>query len=373
MATRLDIDALLIGALYGELDGDDRARLDAHLATHPADRAALDELRATRAFLTEHGARDYLGAAEPPAAVSALVMREAARRAPAPRKAAGGVFGFLTGLLRPVAAHPALSMAAVAVIAIGVGSMMSKDGRVQVAQPSAPAVNAAAPVAPTPVPEAVAPAPDLPPTEGVAVTLDEGGADRPAEGDGAARDRADNLEKRKSGAVTRSKPSPSAKAPPREQAFLSVDKKDLGGDVALRDLDEREESEAPVAGAARSGPTGKVSVAPAAAAPPPVATPAPDDAVAGLPRPTTTDAIASWARDQHARMVRLVNDGRCTEAGQIGAEIARKAPDYYQAAVANDRALRSCKAYVDRARRAQSPAPKAKNEAANLDSEQSAK
>ena len=108
-------------------------------------------------------------------------------------------------------------------------------------------------------------------------------------------------------------------------------------------------------------------------APAPTAPAAPTGAVADrgaiqpAPPPPANEA---WARDQHARMVRLVNDGRCTEAGQIGAEIARKAPDYYQSAIANDRALRSCKAYVDQARRAKMPAPKAKNEA-QVDSEAS--
>ena len=80
MGDRLDIDALLIGALYGELDGDERARLDAHLASHPADRAALDSLRSTRAWLTDHDARAFLGAAEPANAISARLIQEAARR-----------------------------------------------------------------------------------------------------------------------------------------------------------------------------------------------------------------------------------------------------------------------------------------------------
>ncbi len=39
MADRQDIDALMVGALYGELDDGERARLEAHLASHPQDRS----------------------------------------------------------------------------------------------------------------------------------------------------------------------------------------------------------------------------------------------------------------------------------------------------------------------------------------------
>ena len=59
-------------------------------------------------------------------------------------------------------------------------------------------------------------------------------------------------------------------------------------------------------------------------------------------------------------MVKLVNAGKCTDAGAIGAEIARRAPDYYQTNVANDRQVRSCRSYVDRARRAKSEDQKTK-------------
>ena len=52
---RQDIDALLIGALYGELTPADEARLAAHLDSHPTDRGALDDLKSAR-FLQDRGA-----------------------------------------------------------------------------------------------------------------------------------------------------------------------------------------------------------------------------------------------------------------------------------------------------------------------------
>ncbi|MBP8811848.1 MAG: zf-HC2 domain-containing protein [Kofleriaceae bacterium] len=390
MGTRLDIDALLVGALYGELDGDDRARLDAHLASHPDDRAALDGLRATRAFLVDHRARELLGAAEPPGAISARLLQEAARRAPV-RRAPNGLWAFLAGLLRPIAAHPALSAAAVAMLVVGVGTIMTRDGRLEVAQPQVnqPQVNqpqvdqpgaprAEAAVAPAPTAGA-APAADPAPeavNEGLAVSLDDvavarADADRARAGAATGGSTEKALGATTGGGKPLSRPTKEArKGAPRDPAFLEVDKKDLGSDLAMREEDEGYQGTgqggAPVGGATSTtslsladGEAVGDSVAPAATARP--VAPAPDRGAATAPPPPP--ANEAWARDQHARMVRLVNDGRCTEAGQIGAEIARKAPDYYQSAIANDRALRSCKAYVEQARRAKAPAPKAKNDA----------
>jgi hypothetical protein len=123
--------------------------------------------------------------------------------------------------------------------------------------------------------------------------------------------------------------------------------------------------------------------APAAAPPPPTSgATAPQKPIAGKATATGTQQVArdqgagktgakaydpvkaaqldSWARDQHSRMVKLVNAGKCTDAGTVGADIARKNPEYYQANVANDRAVRACRSYVDRARRAKNEESKTK-------------
>ncbi|MBK7071938.1 MAG: zf-HC2 domain-containing protein [Myxococcales bacterium] len=363
MGDRLDIDALLIGALYGELDGDERARLDAHLASHPADRAALDSLRSTRAWLTDHDARAFLGAAEPANAISARLIQEAARRAPAPRAAAGGGWlGFLGGLFRPIAAHPALSAAAAMLIVVGAGSLMMRHKSLEVAQPAAPppaqlTAKAEATAAATPAPTPIAPAPATGSVaaDGYQVSLDDGAKDS-AEG---LTQQAGKLRKGAERASGGAKPTAPGAVASRDRAaeapgFLEVDKKALGADVAMRKEDVADPAAdeftgTSVAGGAGGGQGAVAPTAPTADAPPPMVAPRPAD-----------PAITTWARDQHARMVKLVNAGRCTEAGQVGAEIARRAPDYYQSAVANDRAVRSCQAYVDQARRAKQPA-KAKN------------
>src|SRR5690349_12827895 len=88
MADRTDIDALLIGALYGELTPADEARLTAHLESHPADRTALADLTRTRAAIRD--SRIFAFQWEPPHSVSALLLQEASRRAPRPARSVDG-------------------------------------------------------------------------------------------------------------------------------------------------------------------------------------------------------------------------------------------------------------------------------------------
>jgi len=457
MGDRQDIDALLVGALYGELDSDDRARLDAHLAIHPGDRAALDGLRSTRAMLRDGGIGTGYREVEPAASISARLLQEAARRAPVPQ-VGDGLFAWFANLLRPVGRHPALSAAAALVLIVGIGSVMKRRGDWKVAQPPADraAHNEAArnELARNAVPATIAD-PEAVPGLGYRVDLDESAK---ADGDG---DQAlaglgdqtatttgtvtDGLAQRQTvdgklalraepqrGDVAKDAPGRSAVTKGWRDsagtAFLEVDKRAAGSDIALADpdapsLDEAEGGRAadesivaaidrkqvqgaapsggPVGGGAvgagRTGSGGAIGTGTAVRAPtspPPPATSSPKPAApkpgaptpaapkTGAPTPAaptpaaptpaapTPDSGAAtaamkkreaenntWAREQHTRMVKLVNAGKCTEAGQIGADIARKAPEYYQASVANDRAVRSCQSYVERARRAKAPAP----------------
>src|SRR4051812_22216662 len=104
MVDRTDIDALLISALYGELTPADEARLTTHLESHPADRSALADLTQTRAAVRD--SRLFAVQLEPPQAVSAMLLREAARRAPRVEREDGSWF---LRLLRSLTAHPAMA------------------------------------------------------------------------------------------------------------------------------------------------------------------------------------------------------------------------------------------------------------------------
>ena len=112
MADRQDIDALIVGALYGEIDADERARLDAHLSSHPEDRAALEGLQRTRAQVRRGMAE--MPALEPSPLISNVLL-SAAREA-ATQGARGAVEPPQQGLwsrfvewMRPIAGHPAFA------------------------------------------------------------------------------------------------------------------------------------------------------------------------------------------------------------------------------------------------------------------------
>ena len=119
-----ELDALLVGALYGELGPADEARLAAHLESHPTDRTALDDLRSMRKALVD--SRFFELHFDPPPSVSALLVQEAARRAPRQVETGDGWF---MRFVRSFASHPAMAVAAMFVVVVGVaGTLYMKQG-----------------------------------------------------------------------------------------------------------------------------------------------------------------------------------------------------------------------------------------------------
>ncbi len=134
MIDRMDIDALLISALYGELTPAEEAQLTAHLESHPADRAALADLTHTRAAVRE--SRIFSVQFDPPQSVSALLLQEAARRAPKPAHEAASWFHRFT---RSFMMHPAMAAAAMLVLVVGVaGTLYMRHGDQMFAEQAAP-------------------------------------------------------------------------------------------------------------------------------------------------------------------------------------------------------------------------------------------
>jgi hypothetical protein len=163
MADRTDIDALLIGALYGELTPADEARLSAHLESHPADRTALSDLARTREAVRD--SRILAVQLEPPQSVSARLLQEAARRTPrhAPESAS-----WFQRFLRSFASHPAMAAAAMFAVVIGVAGLVyvRRGGEhfvESISPPSATGPSAAASTSPGAPPPAAAPAVEPPP------------------------------------------------------------------------------------------------------------------------------------------------------------------------------------------------------------------
>ncbi len=118
MVERQDIDALLIGSLYGELSSADEARLQAHLESHPADRSALADLTHARDVVRE--SRIFQVQVDPPQSITAILIQEAARRAPKPAPE----HGWFQRFMRSFMLHPAMAAAAMLVLVVGVASTM---------------------------------------------------------------------------------------------------------------------------------------------------------------------------------------------------------------------------------------------------------
>src|SRR5215468_1778134 len=168
MVDRTDLDALLIGALYGELTPAEEARLTAHLESHPADRTARDNRTRTRAAVRD--SRILAFQLEPPQAISALLLQEASRRAPRAMTDRGEAATWFQRFVRSFMAHPAMAAAATLVLVISVAGTLYLRGTVQFAESEAPSVAAdhaktSIPTgagAPTPAPVAPMPEPASP-------------------------------------------------------------------------------------------------------------------------------------------------------------------------------------------------------------------
>jgi hypothetical protein len=179
MVDRLDIDALLIGSLYGELSSTEEARLSAHLESHPADRTALANLTRAREVVRE--SRILQVQFDPPQSVSALLMQEAVRRAPKSPKSQDEQSWFQR-FMRTFIAHPAMAAAATLVLVIGVAStvyMKTGDNFAKATKDDAPALaTSPSPSATSSADQSVAPTEQ--PPEGLAQS--ESGNDRASGG-----------------------------------------------------------------------------------------------------------------------------------------------------------------------------------------------
>jgi hypothetical protein len=354
MADRTDIDALLIGALYGELTPADEARLTAHLASHPADRTALEDLTHTRDAVRAIGLRTTW--LEPPQAVSARVLQEAARRA----KPAESWF---QRFVRSLTAHPALAAAMTIVIIAGVASTLylRRD-------PAAPAEQAEdhelAMVTPQSAARAAAPAPAIatppgspvvaavPPPPPPANTHAAAGSGTFAEGDAAratgAKDKSELLAFRDVAkdekVATPAKPTARAKSRPTgiaverdEPQPKDLDDARTMGKLAQRDdsVGRRQVNAGLVDGYAT--PPAAVAAAPAGAGGPPAEIAA-DKASDG--------AVIGWAQRQRDQVIAYVRANNCRAAATAAVEIYNRAPDFYASNIAIDREVKPCLPYV---------------------------
>ncbi|CAN5171667.1 hypothetical protein BH11MYX1_BH11MYX1_18490 [soil metagenome] len=371
---RQDIDALLVGALYGELSSTDQERLNTHLEAHPADRNTLDDLKSAQQVIRTKVAssRIFELQLDPPQAISAQLLQEAARRAPKMKTVdAAGKEGWFARFVHTFVAHPAMAAAATLVLVIGVaGSIYLRTGIAEptVGQLAAPSVPNNEPNRQGDLSKAKsASAPTGAAADGVPVALAE---DKPRE-----EAQTEGREGAVGGALSAVRGAPAATAPattpsPNREPSRHVAKaafvESEQADLQPKDLDEskfaKNDKQAsdrradPVA-AAPAADDAATTLAPRANGPGGApahsgtsatiaASPPPPPAPVTKPAP---DSNYAWAKDQHARVASLVKAGKCQEAAPLAVAIKSRDPDYYSSFVATDRALKPCMQYVTEA------------------------
>jgi hypothetical protein len=374
------IDALMLDRLYGELpeSSSSRRSFDQHVEDCVRCRAELASLERTREAIRE------LPEEEPPPALSAILLHEAARRAPgSPRAAVAddeggrGPWAWLLKVLRPLAAHPAATAVATLVLVAGVAGSLYVRGKHQVAEPQAssaaapPPVHAAAAVEPEAEPEAE--------SERAAALAVNGyllGAEAADVGLLGAEDQ-DILdltlldtkevplrEQRNEEAGERAaderklrRPTSTRSAAPRPRAEPTgvVANVVSGTDPLIRK--DADDALPPKTAAFEA----RVAQQPSSAGAPPPAEASPRGATRDASQPELV-----WAQSQHDQLAQAVKDEKCREAARIANDILDRNAAYYRANVAGSKDVQRCQWYVAdeqrrragaRARRA-APAPK---------------
>lgn len=128
--TASDAELLLVDLLYGELDGEDRARAEERAREDDALAGELEALSHIRALMRE------LPEEEPPDAVSAKILHAAAAQAPGQRATGAddegsSLWARLRRLFLPMTMHPGLMAAASVLLVGGVAGMLYLSGGMQ--------------------------------------------------------------------------------------------------------------------------------------------------------------------------------------------------------------------------------------------------
>ena len=404
MVDRQDIDALLISALYGELTLADEARLQTHLDSHPGDRTALADLTLARNAVRE--SRILQVQLDPPQSVSALLLQEAARRAPkmVPVKSDQEREGWFQRFVRSFVAHPAFAAAAMLVLVVGIaGTMYLRDGDLQVAEQTADRHEMSPSASSEPAFKEVASndlefaSKQLQATAGSAFQatledgkdgnrkLDEGKAGQAAPEDlkteNEASNRQDNKDKvspdpapttpppapkqsptRRTGdtylSVQRTNPKPKelddTRGVTRDQLGAKNDRAESddetlrlnrrpSGGVGGSTTVTRSDPAAPGADRNVNTPRSTTTSPP----PPPVTIVTGRDGPTEERQETEEATVLGWAKEVHGKVVAAVRANNCKEATSLAVTLSSKAPGYYAQNVENDRALKQCVTYIN--------------------------
>jgi negative regulator of sigma E activity len=370
------IDELMMDWLYKELDESSSTRVAEHV--HGCSRCAAEASALRR---TREAFRD-LSPVEPPVAVSAILLHEAARRAPAPATSEEvGFWARVRSWFRPIMFHPAAAAVATLVLVAGIaGTLYVRHGDemtdtenlperpMAAAEDPAPAESIDLPV----VPEAATAAP----TDGdLDRTADVLGEDMQAE---LSREVAEQrLEKRADDAAKRfsvEKEAPAvksrkkaAKAKPLE-AQGPIANAVSGADPLIDGKLGSSSTGGLVGGGGKGATRGRAEPAPA-----PTTS---SDAKLDFADPGAGESgyrvykdkpispkDQAWFRQQESKLSQAVKSKRCYDAAKIANDMLDRNADYYTKRVDGSKAVQPCSMAVrdERSRRASSRRASSKN------------
>lgn len=372
MADCSTFDVLVVDWLYDELEPAEAARFTRHVDGCAACWQTAESLVQMRALLRA------LPEDEPPAAISARVLREAAAHAAiAQGFGLGRVSAWITGALGRAWAHPAAAAVASLVLVAGVAGALFARDRLEMAAPRAEsaavhhddALGQTAPVggvmggskssgaSPSPAAEAVQPS--------EMATAESDDDERPGRGRHSEM-RARMGEEKIAAERERSKPlaTPARRADRQLERGLAAQAGDaeeqtvsLAQDMASEALLDRPGDLGGAGYAGRSEGAGKQSPPPVPEAAGPrqnaAAEPAGvDKSERAQPRATTRKADASttpWVESQHTELRAALSDQQCTRAVGIADDIQAREPGYYRSQLASSKELATCRAAVRKA------------------------
>jgi hypothetical protein len=372
MADCSTFDVLVVDWLYDELDPAEVARFTRHVDGCAACWQAAESLVQVRALMRA------LPEEEPPAAISARVLREATAHAAIQQgHGLSRVSAWITGALGRAWAHPAAAAMASLVLVAGVAGALFARDRLEMAAPRAEstavhrddAPGQTAPVAgimggsesggalPSPAAEAVQPsemATDESPDDERQGRgrLSEMNAPMGEEKIAAERERRKPLATPARRADRQLERGLAAQAGDAEEQTVSL-AQDMASE-ALLDLPGDRDGQGYADG---SGGAGKQSPpqAPAAAGPRENAAAEPagrDKSEDAQPRTTTRKASAStttWVESRRTELRAALSDQQCTRAVGIADDIQAREPGYYRSQLASSKELATCRATVRKA------------------------
>ena len=330
-----DIDALMMDWLYGELAPQKAQSFSAHVEGCSRCHDELAAYQRTRELVSE------LPSEEPPAALSALLIREAAARSPSPRAEAageGGILAWLARLFQPLQ-HPALAAVATLVLVAGVaGTLYLRDGDQHFAEPK---------MAAPPETSAPAPAAIVDDREQEEAADENIAAPAPTTGETADKDsgrRADLLEAKKKEVAADLLVKTRKDAPGRRKQ---------GGKNKRKPSTIEDSYKANVVSGADPLPLDEKKPAPPE--------PAFEGAASDRPYRAYRDRPDAWVNAQQLRITEAYNRNDCRTAARIANDILDRSPELYTKRTRNLEAIKRCKVYVQREKSRRAVARKQRN------------